>query len=180
MTDEVFNICSFVGIILTFLVSAASVIVSIKSLRETRTAAKRTDHINSITASREKWSYALRENATLYFTQIERMCCGPESDLMKIYSELTRYHFAVRFLLSPTHKIDKDICKHMDALHSEALKLVMKSKVIETTPDSDVEAEIQTLKRSILRHQEEALNGIEFLIEREWKREKDEVTNQDY
>lgn len=86
MTEQVFNIFSAVGIFLTFLAAMASVFVSIISLRDSSKAAKRADYISSITAGRDKWSYSLRENASLYFTQISRLCKGKEKNIDEIYS----------------------------------------------------------------------------------------------
>ena len=99
MSNEVFNIFSSVGIGLTFLASIAAVIVSIISMRYSNKAAQRSGYLTTITASRDKWSNSLRENASLYFTQIERICNGNEADLEGIYNELTRYHFAIALLL---------------------------------------------------------------------------------
>lgn len=76
MSNEVFNIFSTIGIVLTFTASMAAVIVSIISLKYSNKVAKQSEYLNTITASRDKWSYSLRECSSLYFTQIARICSG--------------------------------------------------------------------------------------------------------
>lgn len=71
MSSEVFNIFSAIGIVLTFLASIAAVIVSIISLRYSNKAEKRSGYLNTITASRNKWSNSLRDSSSLYFTQTQ-------------------------------------------------------------------------------------------------------------
>ena len=179
MTDQQFNIFSTIGIFLTFLTALASVIVSIITLNDSSKAAKRSDYISSITTGRDKWSYSLRENASLYFTQIARMCKGQEENREAIYNELTRYHFSILLLLSPSHQLDVEIHNHMSAIRSKALQIVKLHKKIRDKSDksNELKKTIQELKDSILNdHQENVYDGICFLIEREWNRQKYEAT----
>lgn len=179
MTEQVFNIFSAVGIFLTFLAAMASVFVSIISLRDSSKAAKRADYISSITAGRDKWSYSLRENASLYFTQISRLCKGKEKNIDEIYNELTRYHFSILLLLSPSQKLDVEIHNQMSAIRSKAMEIVKRCKEMKekSSKDTELNEAIQHLKQSILNeHQSNVYDGICFLIEREWQRQKYEAT----
>ena len=121
MSDGMYNIFSAVGICLTFLVSLSAVIVSIISLRYTHRAAKYSAYLNTITSSRYKWTSSLRECASLYFTQIIRICNEKDENLEEIYNELTRYHFAIILLLS-----EKDVELHnqMSIVRNKAAEIV--------------------------------------------------------
>lgn len=125
MSNEVFNIFSAIGIGLTFLASIAAVIVSIVSLRCSNKVAKRSGYLSTITARRDKWSNSLRENSSLYFTQIARICSGQEDDLEEINNELTRYHFSIVLLLFAQ---DEEIHNNMSVVRSKAFEIVDQSK----------------------------------------------------
>ena len=70
MNDELFNLFSAIGIGLTFIASVGAIIVSIISLRQTNKATKHTGYLNTISTTRYKWSTSIREQASMYFTQI--------------------------------------------------------------------------------------------------------------
>lgn len=192
MSNEVFNIFSAVGIGLTFLASIAAVIVSIISMRYSNKAAQRSGYLSTITASRDKWSTSLRESASLYFTQIERICSGQEENIEEIYNELTRYHFAIALLL---FKQDQEIHDNMSILRSKAYEIVTQSNLLKRQyrellahhfTEADIERQasvvqarqtISTLRRSIINeYQVEIFNGIQALLECEWRKQQYEAT----
>ncbi len=194
MSDEVFNIFSAIGIGLTFLASIAAVIVSVISLRYSNKVAKRTGYLSTITASREKWSNSLRENASLYFTQIARICNGQEDNLEEIYNELTHYHFAIVLLL---FEKNKEIHNNMSAIRSKAFEIVdlnnmIKQQYNKLTDSANITAahiesqgvviqarqKIYDLRCSILSdYQEKVFDGIRVLIETEWRKQQYEATD---
>lgn len=192
MSNEVFNIFATVGIGLTFLASIAAVIVSIISMRYSNKAAQRSGYLSTITASRDKWSTSLRESASLYFTQIERICSGQEENIEEIYNELTRYHFAIALLL---FKQDQEIHDNMSILRSKAYEIVTQSNLLKRQyrellahhfTEADIERQasvvqarqtISTLRRSIINeYQVEIFNGIQALLECEWRKQQYEAT----
>lgn len=192
MSNEVFNIFSSVGIGLTFLASIAAVIVSIISMRYSNKAAQRSGYLTTITASRDKWSNSLRENASLYFTQIERICNGNEADLEGIYNELTRYHFAIALLL---FQQDQEINDNMYILRNKAFEIVKQNNLIKQQyrellaqhfTESDIERQpvvtqarekIRLLRCSIIHtYQVEIFNEIRDLLEGEWRKQQYEAT----
>ena len=127
MSDGMYNIFSAVGICLTFLVSLSAVIVSIISLRYTHKAAKHSAYLNTITSSRYKWTSSLRECASLYFTQIIRICNEKDENLEEIYNELTRYHFAIILLLSEK---DTELHNQMSIVRNKAAEIVRQDNII--------------------------------------------------
>ena len=104
MNEELFNLFSAIGIGLTFIASVGAIIVSIISLRQTNKATKHTGYLNTISATRYKWSTSIREQASMYFTQITRLCGDQESNVIEIYNELVHYHFAISLLLFENDK----------------------------------------------------------------------------
>lgn len=194
MSDEVFNIFSTIGIGLTFLASIAAVIVSVISLRYSNKVAKRTGYLSTITAGREKWSNSLRENASMYFTQIARICNGQEDNLEEIYNELTHYHFAIVLLL---FEKNKEIHNNMSAIRSKAFEIVdlnnmIKQQYNKLTDSTNITAshiesqgvviqarqKIYDLRCSILSdYQEKVFDGIRVLIETEWRKQQYEATD---
>ena len=192
MSNEVFNIFSAIGIGLTFLASMAAVIVSIISLRYSSKAAKRSGYLSTITASRDKWSNSLRESASLYFTQITRICSGQEEDLKEIYNELTHYHFAIILLL---FEQDKEIHNNMSAIRSNAFEIVKQNNIIlseynkgrklfsksvgieDTDAILQAREKINELRDSILNeHQAKIFYEIRKLLEAEWRKQQYEAT----
>lgn len=193
MSDEVLNIFSAIGIGLTFLASLAAVIVSIISLRYSNKTAKRSGYLSTITPSRDKWSYSLRESSSLYFTQISRMCSGQEDNLEEIYNELTHYHFTIALLL---FEQDEKINNDMNAVLSKAFEIVEQNNIIKqqykelsvspNTMQTDIESQevvvnarrkIHALRCEILNGYEKRIfKGIRALIECEWKKQKYEAT----
>ena len=166
MTNELFNIFSAVGIFLTFFASMVAAIISFKSMKDSKLAAKQSALNSTVTAGRDKWSYALRENASLYFTQIARLCNGQETDVQAIYNELTRYHFSIVFLLSSQHDYDVRIHDCMSAIRSKALEIVEISKNKSLSPEV-AQKDIENLRLSIWKeYGDEVFNGITFLIRR--------------
>lgn len=194
MTTEVFNIFSAIGIGLTFLASIAAVIVSIISLSYSNKVAKRSGYLNTITASRDKWSNLMRESASLYFTQITRICGGQEDNLAEIYNELTRYHFAIVLLL---FEQDKEIHNYMSTVRNKAFEIVDQSNIInqqymklnaspnitETYIESQemvvkARQKIYDLRCSILNeYQGRIFDGIRKLLECEWRKQQYEATD---
>ena len=135
MSDNIFNIISAIGIGLTFLTSMAAVIVSIISLKNSNKIAKHSGYLNTITVSRNKWVNSLRENSSLYFTQIARICNGQEENTDEIYNELTRYHFEIILLLydqedDVDEKVSEELHNIMSAVRSNALEIVNQSNII--------------------------------------------------
>lgn len=194
MSNEVFNIFSAIGIGLTFLASIAAVIVSIVSLRCSNKVAKRSGYLSTITASRDKWSNSLRENSSLYFTQIARICSGQEDDLEKINNELTRYHFSIVLLLFAQ---DEEIHNNMSVVRSKAFEIVDQSNIINqqykklkespNATEAYIESQeavvkarqkIYDLRCSILNdYQWRIFNGISNLLECEWRKQQYEATD---
>ena len=189
-----YNIFSAVGICLTFLVSLSAVIVSIISLRYTHRAAKYSAYLNTITSSRYKWTSSLRECASLYFTQIIRICNEKDENLEEIYNELTRYHFAIILLLS-----EKDVELHnqMSIVRNKAAEIVRQDNIIKAEYKknegllshniNDVESQelvikarqtIRDLRVSIMyEYQDKIFNSIIALLESEWEKQKYEAEN---
>lgn len=124
MTNETF---SAIGMVLTFLASMSATIVSIVSLKYSNKTSKRTGYLNTVTASREKWISSIRENASIYFTQISRICNCKEENSEEIYNELVRYHYAIILHL---YKQDKKTHNSMSAIKSSALAIVNASNTI--------------------------------------------------
>lgn len=194
MTDEVFNIVSAIGIGLTFLASIAAVIVSIISLRYSNKMAKRSGYLSTITPSRDKWSNSLRDSASLYFTQIARICSEQEDYIGEIYNELTHYHFAIVLLL---FEQDVEVHNNMSAVLRKAFEIVEQSNIInqqykklKESPNITEECiekqeivinarqEIHMLKYSILNdYQGRIFDGIRILLEREWRKQQYEATD---
>lgn len=194
MSDGMYNIFSAVGICLTFLVSLSAVIVSIISLRYTHRAAKYSAYLNTITSSRYKWTSSLRECASLYFTQIIRICNEKDENLEEIYNELTRYHFAIILLLS-----EKDVELHnqMSIVRNKAAEIVRQDNIIKAEYKknegllshniNDVESQelvikarqtIRDLRVSIMyEYQDKIFNSIIALLESEWEKQKYEAEN---
>ena len=194
MSDGMYNIFSAVGICLTFLVSLSAVIVSIISLRYTHRAAKYSAYLNTITSSRYKWTSSLRECASLYFTQIIRICNEKDENLEEIYNELTRYHFAIILLLS-----EKDVELHnqMSIVRNKAAEIVRQDNIIKAEYKknegllshniNDVESQelvikarqtISDLRVSIMyEYQDKIFNSIIALLESEWEKQKYEAEN---
>lgn len=194
MSNEVFNIFSAIGIGLTFLASIAAVIVSMVSLRCSNKVAKRSGYLSTITASRDKWSNSLRESASLYFTQIARICSGQEDDLEEINNELTRYHFSIALLL---FEQDEEIHNNMSVVRNKAFEIVDQSNIINqqykklkespNATEAYIESQevvvkarqqIYDLRCSILNdYQWRLFNGIRNLLEREWRKQQYEATD---
>mgnify|MGYP001853144138 CR=1 FL=1 len=194
MSDGMYNIFSAVGICLTFLVSLSAVIVSIISLRYTHRAAKYSAYLNTITSSRYKWTSSLRVCASLYFTQIIRICNEKDENLEEIYNELTRYHFAIILLLS-----EKDVELHnqMSIVRNKAAEIVRQDNLIKVEYKknegllshniNDVESQelvikarqtIRDLRVSIMyEYQDKIFNSIIALLESEWEKQKYEAEN---
>lgn len=195
MSDELFNLFSAIGIGLTFLASVAAVIVSIASLKSSNKVAKRAGYLNTITPSRDKWSYALRESSSLYFTHVARICSGQEDNLVEIYNELTRYHFSIILLLFAQ---DKEIQENMITVRRKAHEIIVQNNIIvqryTQVKDKgalgiteDVESdkvviqarqEIADLRYSIIEdYQVRILDGIRTLLEKEWRKQQYEATD---
>lgn len=194
MSNEVFNIFSAIGIGLTFLASIAAVIVSVISLRYSNKVAERTGYLGTITVSRDKWSNSLRDSASLYFTQVSRICSGQEDKLEEIYNELTHYHFAIVLLL---FEKNKEIHDNMSAIRSKAFEIVdlnnmIKQQYNKLTDSTNITAahiesqgvviqarqKIYDLRCSILNdYQENVFDGIRVLIETEWRKQQYEATD---
>lgn len=187
MTNETF---SAIGMVLTFLASMSATLVSIKSLKCSNKTAKRTGYLNTITASRKKMISALRENASMYFTQISRICNCQEENLDEIYNELTRYHYAVILLFN---KHDKKTHDRMDYVRSYALDIVEANKKISTIyknnfdlfPEEIEELEeikearniIRRRRNSIYYEQSEIFPSITNIILRERNKQEQEAIN---
>lgn len=193
MTDELFNVVASVGIALTFIASIIAIIVSLASLKASNKAAKRSDYLGTITASRERWSISLRENASFYFTQIGRICGGQEENLAEIYNELTRCHFAIVLLL---FEQDSALHDNMSAVRNKAFQIVDQNKIIENqfnkykdSPNMTIELveemdivisarkKMYELRCSILEeYQGEIFKQIQALNESEWRKQQYEAT----
>lgn len=193
MSSELFNIFSAIGICLTFFASMAATIVSIISLKYSNKAARRSGYLSTITVGRDKWSYSLRENAALYFTQIARLCNGQEECLEEIYNELIRNHFAIVLLL---FKQDKEILDNMNVVRNKALEIVGQNNIIVSQYEQNKESldsykadienkdiviqarkRIYELRRSILQeYQGRIMNGFTELLEKEWRKQQHEAT----
>lgn len=193
MSNEIFNVFSAIGIGLTFLASVAATIISIVSLKCSNRAAKQSGYLNTITASRDRWSNSLRESASLYFTQIARICNGQEENLKEIYNELMQYHYAIILLL---FEQDKEIHDNMSAVRSKAFEIVDQKNIIITlyeknqglvsinrTAVENLDVVVQARKKiyelrcSILEeYQDKIFNGLTELLEREWRKQQYEAT----
>lgn len=193
MTDEIFNIFSAIGIALTFLASVAAVCVSIMSVKYSNKVAKRSGYLSTITASRERWSNSLRESASLYFTQIARICSEEEDDVSEIYNELLHFHFAIALLL---FEQDVEVQNNMSAVRNKAMEIVKQSNIINQQYDDlrispnitkeyiehqeavvKARQKISMLRYSILNdYQEKIFDGIRLLVEREWRKQQYEAT----
>lgn len=70
---------------------------------------------------------SLRENSSLYFTQIARICSGQEDSLEEIYNKLTRYHFTIVLL---SFEQDKETHNNISAVRNKAFEIMDQSKII--------------------------------------------------
>lgn len=192
MTTENLNIFYAIGIVLTFISSIITTIVSIISLKSSNKKSEQSLYSSTITSSRGKWTTSMRDNASLYFTQITRICSEQEDNPLEIYNELTRYHFSILMLLSDE---DKKLHDNMSAIRSKAFEIVHQNSIIEqqyniygnTCAAAQIEKhttvinarnEIKNLRWSILKeYQSKVFEEICFLIQREWERQKYEATN---
>lgn len=121
MTEELYYLCSAIGILLTFLASITAVIISIISMKAARQTAKQTNYQNIISTARAKWQSDLRENASKYFTQIARLCGNQEKDVTDIFNKLTLYHFSIVLLI---FKQDEQLHNEMSAIRNKAFRIV--------------------------------------------------------
>lgn len=186
MSDEIFNIFAAVGIGLTFFASVAATIVSIISLKSSNETKQHSDYLSIITINRAKWSEQLRKNASLYFTQVTRLCSGQETDYIEIYNELTRYHFAIVLLLFEQQ--DKEFHDNMSVVRSKATEIVSLHKKInqrckeldmpiDYMEDDDVVVDarqkIEDLKYSIqYKYQGYIFDSMIYMLEKEWIKQK--------
>jgi len=198
MTEELFYLCSAIGILLTFAASITAVVVSIVSMKSSNRTAEQTNYLNTITVERAKWQADMREQSAKYFTQITRLCGGQESKLIEIYNELTTYHFAIVLLIfkqdeilhnemSTIRKKAEKIVEYNSTISREYRKAALKSAIvkpeIETTPEienndivSVARQNINELRLSILYdHQDNVFNIIRELIENEWRKQLSEA-----
>lgn len=192
MTTENLNIFYAIGIVLTFISSIITTIVSIISLQSSNKKSEQSLYSSTITSSRGKWTTSMRDNASLYFTQITRICSEQEDNPLEIYNELTRYHFSILMLLSDE---DTELHNNMSAIRSKSLDIVQQDSIIKQQYNiygkscSNIEIErqaivvnarnkIKELRCSILKeYQSKVFDEICFLIQREWERQKYEATN---
>ena len=192
MTTENLNIFYAIGIVLTFISSIITTIVSIISLQSSNKKSEQSLYSSTITSSRGKWTTSMRDNASLYFTQITRICSEQEDNPLEIYNELTRYHFSILMLLSDE---DTELHNNMSAIRSKSLDIVQQDSIIkqqyniygESCSNIEIERQaivvnarnkIKELRCSILKeYQSKVFDEICFLIQREWERQKYEATN---
>lgn len=192
MTTENLNIFYAIGIVLTFISSIITTIVSIISLQFSNKKSEQSLYSSTITSSRGKWTTSMRDNASLYFTQITRICSEQEDNPLEIYNELTRYHFSILMLLSDE---DTELHNNMSAIRSKSLDIVQQDSIIkqqyniygESCSNIEIERQaivvnarnkIKELRCSILKeYQSKVFDDICFLIQREWERQKYEATN---
>lgn len=193
MSNEVFNVFAAIGIGLTFLASLAAIVVSIVSQKYSNRLAERSGYLETITAGRDKWSNSLRESASLYFTQIARICDGQEENLGEIYNEFIHYHFAIALLLfEQDRKINDDMC----TVRNKAFEIVEQSNIIkqqyeklnECSDNADACIESQKIviraQQKMYASRYEILNdyqgrifeGIRKLLENEWRKQQHEAT----
>lgn len=193
MSEELFNLFSAIGIGLTFIASVGAIIVSIISLRQTNKATKHTGYLNTISATRYKWSTSIREQASMYFTQITRLCGDKESNVIEIYNELVHYHFAISLLLFEN---DKKLQDKLDRVKELAWNIVCNNQIIDmcyekyvNQPDVTKEyiegqniviearQKIYESKCSIVNdYQNEIFKDIRALVELEWRKQQNEAS----
>lgn len=193
MNEEMFNLFSAIGIGLTFLASVAAIIVSIISLQQTNKATKHTGYLNTISMTRYKWSTSIREQASMYFTQITRLCGDQESNVIEIYNELVHYHFAISILLFENNK---SLQEKLDIVKKLAWDIVCNNQIIDSfyakysdQPDvtkeyiesekivMEARQKIYESKCSILNnYQNEIFKDIRTLVELEWRKQQNEAS----
>lgn len=193
MNEELFNLFSAIGIGLTFIASVGAIIVSIISLQQTNKATKHTGYLNTISTTRYKWSTSIREQASMYFTQITRLCGDQESNVIEIYNELVHYHFAISLLLFEN---DKKLQDKLDRVKELAWNIVCNNQIIDMYYDKyvkypDVTQEyiesqniviearqkIYESKCSIVNdYQNEVFEDIRALVELEWRKQQSEAS----
>ncbi len=193
MNEELFNLFSAIGIGLTFIASVGAIIVSIISLRQTTKATKHTGYLNTISTTRYKWSTSIREQASMYFTQITRLCGDQESNVIEIYNELVHYHFAISLLLFEN---DKKLQDKLDRIKELAWNIVCNNQIIDMCyekyvnhPDVTQEyiesqniviearQKIYESKCSIVNdYQNEVFKDIRALVELEWRKQQNEAS----
>lgn len=193
MNEELFNLFSAIGIGLTFIASVGAIIVSIISLQQTNKATKHTGYLNTISTTRYKWSTSIREQASMYFTQITRLCGDQEGNVIEIYNELVHYHFAISLLLFEN---DKKLQDKLDRIKELAWNIVCNNQIIDMCyekyvnhPDVTQEyIESQTIviearqkiyesKCSIVNdYQNEVFKDIRALVELEWRKQQNEAS----
>ena len=148
--------------------------------------------MNTITSSRYKWTSSLRECASLYFTQIARICNDRDENLEEIYNELTRYHFAIILLLSEK---DTELHNQMSIVRNKAAEIVRQDNIIKAEykknegflshNKDDVESQELVIKARQIIHdlrvsityeyQDNIFNYITALLESEWEKQKYEA-----
>ncbi len=193
MNEELFNLFYAIGIGLTFIASVGTIIVSIISLQQTSKATKHTGYLNTISTTRYKWSTAIREQASMYFTQITRLCAEQESNVVEIYNELVHYHFAISLLLFEN---DKNLQDKLDRVKKLAWDIVYNNQIIdsyyekyddhpETTKEYiesqkiviEARQKIYETKCSIVNnYQNEIFEDIRALVELEWRKQQNEAS----
>ncbi len=193
MNEEMFNLFSAIGIGLTFIASVGAIIVSIISLRQTNKATKHTGYLNTISTTRYKWSTSIREQASMYFTQITRLCGDQESNVIEIYNELVHYHFAISLLLFEN---DKKLQDKLDRIKELAWNIVCNNQIIDMcykkyvnhtdVPQEYIESQnivvearqkIYESKCSIVNdYQNEVFKDIRALVELEWRKQQSEAS----
>lgn len=193
MNEELFNLFSAIGIGLTFIASVGAIIVSIISLRQTNKATKHTGYLNTISTTRYKWSTSIREQASMYFTQITRLCGDQESNVIEIYNELVHYHFAISLLLFEN---DKKLQDKLDRVKELAWNIVCNNQIIDmfyekyvNQPDVakeyiegqniviEARQKIYESKCSIVNdYQNEIFKDIRALVELEWRKQQNEAS----
>jgi len=191
MPQELFYLCSAIGILLTFAASITAVVVSIVSMKSSKRTAEQTNYLNTITVERAKWQASMKELSAKYFTQIARLCGGQEFILNEIVNELITCHFAIVLHLFKGFERDENLHNEMSAIRKKAKRIVeydsiisceylkagLNSKIISIEIEnkdivSSARHNIYELRLSILNdHQDTVFNIIRELIEIEWRKQ---------
>ncbi|MBP3580974.1 MAG: hypothetical protein J6K12_06995 [Clostridia bacterium] len=192
MNEELFNLFYAIGIGLTFMASVGTIIVSIISLQQTSKSTKHIGYLNTISTTRYKWSTSIREQASMYFTQIARLCAEQESNVVEIYNELVHYHFAISLLLFEN---DKNLQDKLDRVKELAWDIVYNNQIIDSYYEKyddrpeitkeyiesqqiviEARQKIYKTKCSIVNnYQNEIFEDIRALVELEWRKQQDEA-----
>lgn len=172
-----------VGIILTFIVSAASLYFSVRNNRAVH-------YVNAVTKNRVEWMYKLRDLCTEYIAASSIDCnyfvsvINEDKDTEKIGEQLSHVRklcSQIKLMLNFTDEIDKEIIKIVEGLKERYENYYVKYGVLH--PDKLKEDDKQNAERMADETREDLQKLDKFLqiyLKAEWNRVKYESQGKIY